>query len=155
MTDQIIHIDLYGVNMDQAVTVKVQLILNGNATGVINEGGVLVQSLNELEIDCLPGDIPEYIEIDIAHLNLGDSFRAVDLDLDDKFTLKTDEDQVIASVTQAMKEEEIIPDVEEDEEGLEGEEGEGGEEGSSDSDKKESNATDSSADKESKEEKKE
>ena len=155
VTDQIIHIDLYGVNMDQAVTVKVQLILNGNATGVINEGGVLVQSLNELEIDCLPGDIPENIEIDIAHLNLGDSFRAVDLDLDDKFTLKTDEDQVIASVTQAMKEEEIIPDLEEDEEGLEGEEGEGGEEDSSDSDKKESDATDSSADKESKEEKKE
>ena len=141
--------------MDQAVTVKVQLILIGSATGVINEGGVLVQSLNEIEIDCLPGDIPENIEIDIAHLNLGDSFRAVDLDLDDKFTLKTDENQVIASVTQAMKEEEIIPDIGEDEEGLEGEEGEEGEGSSSDGDKKESDATDSATDKEAKEEKKE
>ena len=154
VTDQIIHIDLYGVNMDQAVTVKVQLILTGNATGVINEGGVLVQSLNELEIDCLPGNIPENIEIDIAHLALGDSFRALDLELDDKFTLKTDENQVIASVTQAMKEEEIIPVVGEDEEGLEGE-AEEGEESASDDDKKESDATDSAADKEVKEEKKE
>ena len=154
VTDQIIHIDLYGVNMDQAVTVKVQLILNGNATGVINEGGVLVQSLNELEIDCLPGDIPENIEIDIAHLNLGDSFRASDLELDDKFILKTDDDQVIASVTQAMKEEEIIPVVGEDEEGLEGE-AEEGEESASDDDKKEADATDSATDKEVKEEKKE
>ena len=66
VTEEMTHIDLYGVNMDQAVTVKVQLILNGNATGVINEGGVLVQSLNELEIDCLPGDIPENIEVDIT-----------------------------------------------------------------------------------------
>tara|TARA_B100000959_G_C14774025_1_gene538725 strand:- start:45 stop:740 length:696 start_codon:yes stop_codon:yes gene_type:complete len=119
VTDQIIHIDLYGVNMEKAVTVKVQLILTGTATGVTNEGGVLVQSLNEIEIDCLPGDIPENIEVDIAHLNLGDSYRVEDLDLDKKYDLKTDEGQVIASVTQAMKEEETLPDLEEDIEGEE------------------------------------
>ena len=121
VTDKIIHIDLYGVNMEQQVTVKVQLILTGSALGVINEGGVLVQSLNELEIDCLPGDIPENIEIDISHLNLGDSFRVENIDLDEKFILKTDSDHVVASVTQAMKEEE--QPVVEEEEMIEGEEG--------------------------------
>ena len=114
VTDQIMHLDLYGVNMDQEVTVKVQLILIGNAVGVINEGGVLVQSLNEIEINCLPGNIPENLEVDISNLNLGDSLRAGDINLDEKFALSTDEMQTIASVTQAMKEEEVK--TEEDEE---------------------------------------
>ena len=99
------HIDLYGVNMDQEVTVKVQLLLTGSAAGVINEGGVLVQSLNEIEINCLPADIPENLEVDISSLNLGESLRAGDINLEEKFSLSTDEMQTIASVTQAMKEE--------------------------------------------------
>lgn len=114
VTDEIMHIDLYGVNMKQTVSVKVQLILKGNAVGVVNEGGVLVQSLNELEIDCLPGDIPENLEVDISHLNLGDSLRAEDYDLGENFSLKTDGSQTIASVTQAMKEEVKEDVVEED-----------------------------------------
>tara|TARA_Y100000590_G_scaffold454426_1_gene601225 strand:+ start:964 stop:1674 length:711 start_codon:yes stop_codon:yes gene_type:complete len=120
VTDQILHIDLYGVNMKKAVLVKVQLILTGTASGVSQDGGVLVQSLNEIDIECLPGDIPENITADISELGLGDSLRADDLKLDEKFSLKTDTEQVIASVTQAMKEEELVPDLEE--ETLEGEE---------------------------------
>ena len=114
VTDQVMHIDLYGVDMDQEVTVKVQLLLSGSATGVINEGGVLVQSLNEIEINCLPSDIPENLEVDISSLNLGESLRAGDINLEEKFSLSTDEMQTIASVTQAMKEE---VKAEEDEEG--------------------------------------
>jgi len=121
VTDQILHIDLYGVNMKKSVVVKVQLLLMGTAVGVSADGGVLVQSLNELEIECLPGDIPENIEVDISELALGDTLRAADLTLDEQFSIKTDADQVIASVTQAMKEEELVPDLEE--ETLEGEEG--------------------------------
>ena len=105
VTDEVLHIDLYGVNMDQEVTVKVQLLLTGSAAGVINEGGVLVQSLNEIEINCLPADIPENLEVDISSLNLGESLRAGDINLEEKFSLSTDEMQTIASVTQAMKEE--------------------------------------------------
>ena len=114
VTDEVMHIDLYGVNMDQEVTVKVQLLLTGSAAGVINEGGVLVQSLNEIEINCLPADIPENLEVDISSLNLGESLRAGDINLEEKFSLSTDEMQTIASVTQAMKEE---VKAEEDEEG--------------------------------------
>tara|TARA_B100000959_G_C14716218_1_gene514983 strand:- start:176 stop:763 length:588 start_codon:yes stop_codon:yes gene_type:complete len=132
VTDQVIHVDLYGVDMKQAVLVKIQLILTGNALGVLNEGGVLVQSLNELEIECLPGDIPENIEIDISNLELGNTLRVEDITLDEKFSLKTNTEQVIASVTQAMKEEETIPDLDEGEEGVEGEEGIEGEEGDED-----------------------
>ena len=122
VTDEILHIDLYGVNMKKAVIVKVQLVLTGTAVGVSNDGGVLVQSLNEIDIECLPGDIPENIEVDISQLSLGDTMRAADLILDEKFAVKTDDEQVVASVTQAMKEEDLVPDLEEG--SLEGEEGE-------------------------------
>ena len=119
VTDEILHIDLYGVNMDKAVSIQVQLILEGNAKGVASEGGVLVQSLNEIEIECLPSDIPENLSVDISNLGLGDSFKVSDLQLDEKFVIKSDTEQVIASVTQAMKVEEAQPDLEEGEtEGL-------------------------------------
>ena len=119
VTDEVLHVDLYGVNMDQVVAVKVQLRLEGSATGVLNEGGVLVQSLNEIEIECLPSDIPENIEVDISNLNLGDALKVGEINLEEKFSLKSDSEQVVASVTQAMKEEEAQPDLEEGEtEGL-------------------------------------
>ena len=119
VTDEVLHVDLYGVNMDQVVAVKVQLRLEGSAAGVLNEGGVLVQSLNEIEIECLPSDIPENIEVDISNLNLGDALKVGEINLEEKFSLKSDSEQVVASVTQAMKEEEAQPDLEEGEtEGL-------------------------------------
>ncbi len=119
VTDIVLHVDLYGVDMNQAVSVQVQLKLEGNAAGVLNEGGVLVQSLNEIEIECLPSDIPENISVDISELGLGDSFKVEDLKLEEKISIKSDTNHVIASVTQAMKEEEAQPDLEEGEtEGL-------------------------------------
>ena len=122
VTDDILHIDLYGVNMKKTVNVKVQLILIGNPVGVSNDGGLLVQSLNEIELECLPSDIPENFEVDITELGLGDSYRASDLKLDEKYNLITDVNQTIASITQAMKEEETEPDLEEGEtEGMESE----------------------------------
>ena len=104
VTDQVLHVDLYGVKMDQAVTISVELKLTGSAKGII-EGGILVQGLNELEIDCLPMDIPKFLEADISNLNLGDNLRVADLQLDEKFVIKSNDEQIIASVTHPMKEE--------------------------------------------------
>ena len=113
VTDQVLHVDLYGVKMDQAVTISVELKLTGSAKGVV-EGGILVQGLSELEIDCLPMDIPEFLEVDISNLNLGDSLRVADLQLDEKFAIKSSEDQIIASVTHPMKEVETTDSSEEE-----------------------------------------
>jgi len=134
VTDQIIHVDLYGVDMKRAVTVKVSIALQGNAKGIIEDGGVLVQSLNEIEIDCLPLDIPDTINVDVSHLGIGDSIKLEEITLDEKFVLKTDIKQTIASVTHPMKEEELQPVVEEEEEEMFAE-GEEGEEVASDADK--------------------
>ena len=128
VTDEVIHVDLYGVKMDQAVSVSVQINLIGDAVG-IKEGGILVQGQDEIEIECLPMDIPEFIEVDISSLELGDVMRVENLDLDKKLSIKSSEDQIIASVTHPMAEvETVVPEEGEEEFMDEGEEG--GEEGS-------------------------
>ena len=120
VTDQILHVDLYGIKMDQVVSVSVLINLTGTAKGV-TEGGIVVQALNELEIECLPMDIPTSIDLDISELDIGDSLKVEDIVLDNKITAKSNSEQIIVSITQAMKEEELIPQVDEDEELLDGE----------------------------------
>ena len=116
VTDEILHIDLYGVKMDEKITVKVSVILTGDAEGVINEGGVLSSPTSEIEIECLPMDIPDAIEIDVTEFSIGDSMQVGEIELDDMHTLMSSPDAVVASVTHAMREEE--PVVEEDDEDL-------------------------------------
>ena len=113
VTEEVLHVDLYGVRMDQAITIKVSLLLTGNAIGVKDEGGILNQPLNEIEIQCLPADIPDSFELDISDLSMGDSLNAGDIELDEKLTLITGDDSVAVSVPQPMKE--IEPEVDEDE----------------------------------------
>ena len=131
VTEEVLHIDLYGVRMDQTITIKVTLQLRGDATGVKDEGGILNQPFNEIEIQCLPADIPDYFELDISDLGIGDSLNVGDIELDEKFTLITSKDAVAVSVTQPMKEIEPEVEVDEDEifldedgEPIEGEDGE-------------------------------
>ena len=150
VTEEVLHVDLYGVRMDQAITIKVSLLLTGNAIGVKDEGGILNQPLNEIEIQCLPADIPDSFELDISDLGMGDSLSAGDIELDEKFTLITGEDSVAVSVTQPMKEIEPEVEVDEDElfldedgEPIEGEEGKEGEKPA-----EESSSGDAPADKE-------
>ena len=114
VTEQVLHIDLYGIQMDKPVNIKIPVQLMGTPIGVIEEGGVLNQASNEIEIQCLPADIPEFVETDISDLNLGDSINVGIINLDEKITLITPEDTVLASVTHAMKEFEPVVEVDED-----------------------------------------
>ena len=136
VTDEILHIDLFGIKMDQLVTVSVNIELVGTAKGVV-EGGIVVQSINELLIECLPMNIPNFVELDISDLEIGQNLKVEDIKLDDKIAAKTNPEEIIVSVTQAMKEEELAPQV--DDELLEGEEGEvpEGEAGDTDASKEE------------------
>ena len=138
VTDDILHVDLYGVDMNRVVSVKVGINLIGNAIGVANEGGVLVQALNEIEVECLPANIPDIIDVDITALSIGDVVKVADLETFDTVEIKTAIEQTIASVTHAMKEEETVTSDEEDEEFMDGEE----EPSSDDTSSKEDNAED-------------
>ena len=115
VTEKVLHIDLYGIKMDKPVNIKIPVQLTGSPIGVIEDGGVLNQASNEIEIQCLPADIPEFVEADISELNLGDSINVGSIDLDENITLVTSEDTVLASVTHAMKEIEPVVEVDEDE----------------------------------------
>ena len=121
VSDEVLHIDLYGIRMDQVVTVSVKIELTGTAKGVV-EGGIVVQNLNELDVECLPGDIPSVIHLDVSELEIGQNLKVEDIILDEKVIAKSDMAQIVVSVTQAMKEEELIPQTEE--ELLDGEESE-------------------------------
>jgi len=135
VTDEIVHVDLYGIKMDQTVSVNVLINLVGTAKGVQEEGGILVQGLSELAIECLPMNIPETIDVDISNLALGESFRVEDLDKLNDIIVNSPSDQILASITQAMKEEEVVEtaDDEEVEEGAESSEEDNADSGDSES----------------------
>jgi len=132
VTDEVLHIDLYGIRMDRAVNIKIPVHLIGDPIGVTEEGGVISQATMEIEITCLPGDIPEFVETDVSGLAIGDAINVGILQLDEKITLITPEDTVLASVTHAMKE--VEPVVEEEEEDFMDEEGEAPAEGEGEGD---------------------
>ena len=115
ITEKMIHIDLYGVDMDTKVTVKVPILLVGQSVGVKEEGGVLNQSMTEVEIECLPQDIPQNIEADISDLAIGDTLRLDNITLSDNLALVGDLEMLIASVVAPAKQEEEIVEIEDEE----------------------------------------
>ena len=139
VTESITHIDLYGVDMKKAVIVKVNLELVGDSVGIREEGGVLNQTSQELEVKCLPLDIPNSIEVDISELSIGDTIQANQVKLNDKIELMSPEDMLIVSVTTPMKE--VESEAGEDlEEGAESDENEGAADTSTDAGSEDSGA---------------
>jgi large subunit ribosomal protein L25 len=114
ITEKMIHIDLYGVDMDTKVVVKVPIVIIGQSVGVKDEGGVLNQSMTEVEIECLPQDIPQNIEADISDLAIGDTLRLDNINLADNLALVGDLDMLIASVVAPAKQEEEIIETEDE-----------------------------------------
>lgn len=100
----LLHIDLKRIALDKAIRVEVPIQLIGVATGVKNQGGILDQLLREIEIECLPGDIPSHIDADVTNLSFGDVLRVADLPHSDKLKFLVEDDAPVAHVT-AVKEE--------------------------------------------------
>ncbi len=95
---QIIHIDFLRVQMTEKINVQVPIELVGIPAGVKNEGGVLDFVTREVEVECLPGDIPQGIELDVSDLELGSNYQARDLELGENIELMVEPDKVIAAV---------------------------------------------------------
>ena len=96
--DRLIHVDLKRIALDKAMRAEVPVVLTGTAFGVKNEGGVLDQVLREVEIECLPGDIPAAIEVDVTELKVGGVIRVGDLPHGGKFRFITDEETTVANL---------------------------------------------------------
>ncbi len=123
VTDEVIHIDLMRVRRSEKITISVPLVLIGEPLGV-TEGGVLSQSMTQIEISCFPTDVPDQIELNIEDLEMNSAKSVADITIDNEdVEILSAEDLNIVSVHPPAAEEE--PEVEE----IEGEEGEEGEEG--------------------------
>ena len=115
VTDDIIHVDLMRVRRSEKMTIAVPLVLIGEAIGV-KEGGVLSQSLNQVEISCYPTDVPEKIELNIENLELNSARNVGDLEIDIKdVDIISDPSLNIVSVTPPAAEEEVVEEVIDDE----------------------------------------
>ena len=105
----LLHIDLKRIAMDQRLRVKVPVVLTGEAAGVKQQGGILDQILREVEVECLPGDIPTSLSADVSELVFGQVLRVSNLPHDpSKLRFVTDPEQPIAHIT-SVKEEEVAP----------------------------------------------
>lgn len=100
----LMHIDLKRIAMDEKMRVMVPIHLVGEAVGVKQQGGIMDQIIREVEIECLPGDIPSHIDADVSALEFGVVLRVKDLPHGGKLKFITPEDQGVAHVT-AVKEE--------------------------------------------------
>jgi large subunit ribosomal protein L25 len=140
----VIHIDLQEVRLDQTLqaSVTVHLVGGEDAPGV-REGGVLSQPLRELNVEALPLEVPEHIDLDVSHMALGDTLRLADIVLPEGVTLLDDLETVAATVTAPSREEEA-----EGVEGVEGEAGEGAEGEAGESDASGESGADASGDSE-------
>jgi len=79
--DQVLHMDFYKISMKEQVNVEVPISIVGTAVGVRLEGGILQHQLREVQVSCLPGEIPDKIEVDVSELLIGDSLHVSDISL--------------------------------------------------------------------------
>ncbi len=151
-TERVLHADLMRVDPDTkiSISVPVRFINEESCVGVKMHGGAISRLINDIDITCLASNLPEYIEVDVEALDIGDSIFLSALNLPEgveipSLALGEDRDQVVVSVAEA-KILEIEPEVVESEEGEEGEEGEEtseGAEGEADAEKSEGDSQDS------------
>jgi large subunit ribosomal protein L25 len=101
---KLLHIDLKRIAMDKALKVNVPIVLVGESAGVKQEGGIMEQMLREVEVECLPGDIPSHIDADVSQLTFGKVLRVSDLPHSEKLKFITDANQPVAHVTSVKEE---------------------------------------------------
>jgi large subunit ribosomal protein L25 len=102
--DQLIHIDLKRIALDKPLRVKVRVKLLGVPVGVKTAGGILDQVLREVEIECLPADIPSHIDVDVSGMNIWDAMRISDLPHAGSMKFLNAEDATVAHVISIREE---------------------------------------------------
>src|ERR687897_1246847 len=104
-----LHADFYRVNMDRKIQVTVPVVLRGESRGVKQDGGVLDFVHREIEVEVLPANIPDSIEVDITDLGIGDSVHVRDLAANAAWTPISDADMMILHVVVIKAQEEAAP----------------------------------------------
>jgi len=105
VTHQLLHADFYQLALDKAITVVVPVTLKGEPKGVKQQGGLLDFVTREIQVQCLPTEIPEHIDIDVSEMMLNQSIRVRDLAQDSKWKAITPPDTMIVHVVMPKAEE--------------------------------------------------
>ena len=110
VTDEVLHVDFMRVLRSEKMTISVPLILTGKAVGV-TEGGILSQSMNQIEISCYPTNVPENIEVNIDSLELNASLSVADINIDDdEIEIISPDELNVASIAAPKEEESVLSD---------------------------------------------
>ncbi len=109
MSDKIMHVDFLNLNMNEEIKTKVQIVLKGEATGVKLDGGILVHSLRQIEVRCLPNAIPDSFIVDVTPLKIGDLLHVGDIVPPKGVTILSHKDESVVIISSPMKEEAAQP----------------------------------------------
>ncbi len=104
ITHQILHADFYRIAMDKVLTITVQVTIKGEAPGVKQQGGILEFVHRQVEVECLPADIPEHIEVNVGDLMMHQGVRVRDLAANPKWKVVTDADIMLVHVIMPKEE---------------------------------------------------
>ena len=124
VTDALLHVDFFRLAMDRLVTVTVPVTLSGEAAGVKQQGGLLDFVTREFQVECMPTEIPEHVDIDVSDLMIGDGVRVRDVAEGVSWTPVSDRDMLLVHVTAAKTASDDDDETEESEAAAEGAEGE-------------------------------
>jgi len=102
---EILHLDFQEISLTEKITVEIPIETKGEPVGVKSDGGILDHPIKELNIECLPADIPEKIYVNVENLKIGDAIRVKDLDIPSNITVLDDPEQTVASVVPPEAEE--------------------------------------------------
>ena len=108
----IVHVDFYEVSLTEVIKVNVPVIVKGESAGVKQDGGSLETILWEIEVECLPKDIPGEIEIDVTNLKIGDSIHVKDIKIAASVKILNSPEETVLHVVAPMKEEVPVEAVE-------------------------------------------
>jgi large subunit ribosomal protein L25 len=115
VSGRVLHVDFLHISMTEKIKLHIPVHVSGTSTGVKNQGGILQHILREVEVSCLPADIPEAINLDISELAIGDSIHVRDVSLD-KVEILTEPQRTLVSVIPPTVQKEAEPVVEAEEE---------------------------------------
>lgn len=113
---EVLSVDLQWVSMVEEVEVEVPVVVVGSAPGVVRDGGALDQSMHEVLVACLPGDIPEHVEIDVSSLEIGHSLHVRDMTAPPGVRIVTSAEEAVVSVLRPISKEELEAQLEAPEE---------------------------------------
>jgi large subunit ribosomal protein L25 len=105
VTHHLLHADFYRVAMDRAIQVTIPIVLKGEPHGVKQQGGLLEFVRREIEVECLPGDIPEHLELDVSELMLHQGIRLREVATNPSWRAVTELEAMLVHVTQPRVEE--------------------------------------------------